>query len=106
MVVKRCVCVCTCARVRLYRFIDWFVNTVYVLVVGGKVVEPPELQHVSYFVDQPKVEVQQETFAESEQSESSRLESKSSLRKSVVKVESEIQQEIKLPEATKQETSK
>lgn len=75
-------------------------------VANCEVVEPPELLHISYFVDHPKVEVQPETTLESDHNVAGKSESKSSLRKSEVKVESEVKQEVKQPEVSKQEAPK
>ena len=69
-------------------------------------VEPPELLHVSYFVDHPKVEVQLETTVESDHNMTGKSESKSSMRKSEAKVESDVKQEVKQAEVSKQEAPK
>ena len=75
------------------------------------VVEPPELVHLSYAVEKPKVEVLSDLAEETD----SKLkleggtESRSSLKKlsaGKTKPEAEVKQEVKQPDVSKQESSK
>jgi len=84
------------------------VNVHFLLLFCCKVVEPPELFHLSYVVDLPKVEVAPETPEPSETQLSEQSGGKSSLlkRASKTKQEAEEKQEAKEPEGgSKQETS-
>jgi len=79
------------------------------LVFGCAVVEPPELLHMSYAVEQPKVEVPPEQLEESDMKlDKEMTTSKSSLKsasKSKVKPE-EAKQEVKPQDAAKSEMPK
>ena len=71
------------------------------------VVEPPELFHLSYIVDQPKVEVVHETPEPSETAINEKSGGKSSMKRAEAKPEpAEAKQEVKQPEGSKQETTK
>jgi len=80
------------------------------LVFVCTVVEPPELQHLTYTVDPPpKVEVPQATPEQSNEQlnvNSEITKSRSGLKKNQAKPEAEVKQEAVQPEVAKQETSK
>jgi len=84
---------------------------VHFLVFGFKVVEPPELQPLSYMVDIPKVEVPPEVNAQSEsQTDAAKSDSKGSLlKKTQEKTEQppEVKKEVTAaPEVSNTETQK
>jgi len=73
------------------------------LFVGEKVVEPPELHHISYVVDRLKAEMEKQGSAAAAEAEmmmeDTKSESKSNLRKSMAKLpELPEDQEAKAPE--------
>ena len=75
---------------------------VYICIV----VEPPELLHLGYAMDPPKVESLQVSPVQSDVKLDEKSDSKSSMRKMEAKREQEVQQEVKQPDVSKQETSK
>lgn len=69
-------------------------------------VEPPELQHISYMVELPKEELATEMPVASDEKLAATSESKSSIKKTSMKAEQEVKQEVKQADTSKHDTLK